>query len=205
MTTTLHWPRSGLRRPHNGLYRLHHGLHRLRHGLALATLVFLPALAGTAGADTRHPAAIDLARYAGTWHEIARIPHFFQRKCVRDVTATYTPQPDHVQVVNRCVTADGKPMSVTGKAFVQDAPTNRKLKVGFFEILGWMPFTGDYWIRDIDPDYGWVIVGGPGSEYGWILARSPQLAPALRADIDRRLRSLGYDPAAFSAGSAPGR
>jgi apolipoprotein D and lipocalin family protein len=173
--------------------------------LWLAALVSLSALAGTAVADARQPAAIDLARYSGTWHEIARIPHFFQRKCLRDVTATYTLQPDHLQVVNRCITADGETMSVTGKAFVQDAPTNRKLTVGFFEILGWMPFTGDYWIRDIDPDYRWAIVGGPGNEYGWILARSPQLEPALRADIDRRLRGLGYDPAAFSHGSAPGR
>jgi len=179
--------------------------HRPRRGLALAALASLAVLAGTAAADARLPAAIDLARYAGTWHEIARIPHFFQRKCVRDVTATYTPQADHVQVVNRCITGDGTPISVKGKAFVQDAPTNRKLKVGFFEILGWMPFTGDYWVLDIDPDYRWVIVGGPGNEFGWILARSPQLEPALRADIDRRLRGLGYDPAAFSAGSAPGR
>lgn len=176
-----------------------HLLTSMAVGLALQ---ISPALAA---AENRLPPAIDLARYAGTWHEIARVPHFFQRKCVRDVTATYTPQPDHIAVVNRCVTADGSAISVNGKAFVMDAPTNRKLEVGFFEILGWMPFRGDYWIRDIDPDYRWVIVGGPDHEYGWILSRTPMLDAAVRADIDSRLRGLGYDPAAFSAGSAPGR
>lgn len=171
------------------------------------TLILLLALASplTALAAEAAPPPVDLARYAGTWHEIARIPHFFQRKCARDVTATYTVQPDHVKVVNRCVKEDGTAMSVEGKAFVMDAPQNRKLEVGFFEIFGWMPFRGDYWILDLDPEYRWVIVGGPNHEYGWILARTTTLDTATRAYIDGRLKAHGYDPKALSAGAAPGR
>ena len=52
---------------------------------------------------------LDLARYAGTWHEIARLPMWFQRKCERGVTAHYEPRPDGtVAVHNACVTAEGK-------------------------------------------------------------------------------------------------
>lgn len=130
---------------------------------------------------------------------------WFQRKCDHAVTASYVLEGDHVRVVNRCTTKDGKQISAEGKAFVTDAPVNRRLKVGFLEILGWMPFKGDYWILDIDPDYRWVIVGGPDHKYGWILARSPGLDAATRSDIDRRLTGLGYRPQQFSAGAEPGR
>jgi len=148
---------------------------------------------------------IDLDRYAGTWHEIARVPNFFQRKCASDVTANYTRERDHVVVVNRCVKSDGKAITADGKAYVTDPPANRKLKVGFFSIFGWMPFKGDYWILDIDPNYGWVIVGGPTTKYGWILARTPTLDAATRADVDARLRKFGYAADAFRAGAAPAR
>lgn len=40
------------------------------------------------------------ARYAGTWHEIARLPHSFERGLV-EVTAEYTLRPDgKIEVVN---------------------------------------------------------------------------------------------------------
>jgi len=35
---------------------------------------------------------LDLARYAGTWHEIARLPMYFERRCARAITATYPPR-----------------------------------------------------------------------------------------------------------------
>ena len=38
--------------------------------------------------------SVDLARYAGTWYEIARLPNRFQRDCASDTTATYTLRPD---------------------------------------------------------------------------------------------------------------
>ena len=37
---------------------------------------------------------LDLERYVGEWYEIARYPNFFERMCVRDVTATYARNLD---------------------------------------------------------------------------------------------------------------
>lgn len=148
-------------------------------------------------ADDKLARSIDLTRYAGTWHEIARLPNFFQRKCARDVTATYIRDGDYVRVLNHCVKKDGETITAEGRARVTDAPTNRRLKVGFVEIFGWWPFEGDYWILDIDADYRWVIVGGPEQKYGWILARTPTLDAATRAHIDKQLVAFGYDPKAF--------
>jgi len=165
-----------------------------------AALAFLLTVVSAAHAAET---PIDLERYAGTWHEIARVPNYFQRKCASAVTATYSLEGDHVLVVNRCAKSSGEVIAAEGKAYVADPPLNRKLKVGFFSIFGWMPFKGDYWILDIDPEYRWVIVGGPNTKYGWILARTPTLDVATRADIDARLRKFGYSPNAFSAGAAP--
>lgn len=164
----------------------------------LAMLLALSTLTPIHAAE-REPQAVDLARYTGTWYEIARLEHFFQRNCARDVTATYTRDGDFIRVVNRCVEADGEEIVAKGRARVVDAPTNRRLKVGFLEIFGWWPFEGDYWILDIDPDYRWVLIGGPDRKYGWILSRTPTLDAATRADLDRRLAGLGYDVKDFLA------
>ena len=71
----------------------------------LRTLLFLSLLlpCGVLMAADQQPAtstvtAVDPNRYAGTWYEIARLPMFFQRKCVRDVTATYTRKDGYVAV-----------------------------------------------------------------------------------------------------------
>ena len=133
---------------------------------------------------------VDLNRYAGTWFEIARYPARFQKKCARDVRATYTVGSDgKVGVLNQCVEADGKIKTAKGKAKVVDRATNAKLKVTFF----W-PFYGDYWIVDLDPEYRYAVVGEPKREYLWILSRSPEMDPAMYESILERLKTMGYDP-----------
>jgi hypothetical protein len=38
--------------------------------------------------------SVDLGRYSGKWHEIAKYPNWFQRGCIAGAVAEYTPQPD---------------------------------------------------------------------------------------------------------------
>jgi apolipoprotein D and lipocalin family protein len=134
--------------------------------------------------------SVDLNRYAGTWYEIARYPAKFQKKCVRDVRATYTLRSDgKVEVLNQCVQADGKIKTAKGKAKIVDRTTNAKLKVTFF----W-PFYGDYWILELDPEYKYAVVGEPKRKYLWILSRSPEMDPAVYDGILERLKTIGYDP-----------
>ncbi len=130
---------------------------------------------------------VDLPRYMGTWHEIAKFPNRFQRGCTC-TTATYALRPDgKVSVVNRCGTADGKGKQSRGWAKVADAATGAKLKVTFF----W-PFFGDYWILDLDPDYRRVLVGTPDRKYLWILAREPRLGEADYEALVAKARQLGF-------------
>lgn len=170
---------------------------RLACGLALAAL--LPA--GTAHAQAVTPlptvASVDLARYAGTWHEIAKLPNVFQRQCQGDVSATYTPLPEGgVQVLNRCRTStSGEPRfdSATGLARPLDA-SNARLQVSFLPaVLRWLPVGwGDYQVITLDPDYRWVMVGEPGRRYLWVLARSTTLPPGVYEALMKRAAELGF-------------
>jgi apolipoprotein D and lipocalin family protein len=144
-------------------------------------------------------APVDLQRYAGIWHEQARLPNRFQKSCSGPVTAEYTPQPDGtVQVVNRCVRADGNFNEAIGTARVVPVagqPGAGRLEVRFAPAwLGWLPIVwGDYWILKLDRDYQVALVGTPDREYLWVLSRAPRLDDAtLQVELDYA-RSLGFD------------
>ena len=68
-----------------------------------------PAAAADASPAPVEPiAALDVPRYMGTWHEIARYPNWFQKKCAGDSRADYSLlESGEVRVVNRCREADG--------------------------------------------------------------------------------------------------
>lgn len=147
--------------------------------------------AGNANARSLQVApAVDLARYAGKWYEVARRPNRFQRKCVSDTSATYTLRDNgEIAVVNECRAADGRITSVKGTARVAaKAGPNTKLKVTFF----W-PFYGNYWIIDLDPDYRWAVVGEPDRKYLWVLSRDPRMEDALFGRIVERIKAQGYE------------
>jgi len=138
----------------------------------------------------RTVAHVDLSRYLGTWYEIASFPQRFQRGCTA-TTAIYTPRDDgKIDVLNRCRkdALDGPEKSAHGRARVVDRATNAKLEVSFFR-----PFWGDYWIIDLANDYSYAVVGHPGRDYLWILARQPTMAEATYQAIVARLQAQGYE------------
>ncbi len=137
---------------------------------------------------------LDLDRYVGEWHEIARYPNFFERMCVGDVTARYARNADGtITVVNACRKEDGTMQRAQGLARVV-APA--KLEVRFVPAwLGFLPFLwGDYWVIDLAPDYSYAVVGEPSREYLWILARDAKMDEATYARLTAALPALGYDP-----------
>jgi apolipoprotein D and lipocalin family protein len=148
---------------------------------------------------------VDLDRYAGKWHEIARYPNYFERMCARDVTANYTRNADGtITVVNACRKEDGSMQSATAQARVV-APA--KLEVLFAPAwLGFLPFVwGKYWVIELAPDYSYAVVGEPSREYLWILARAPEMDDATYARITAGLPALGYDASKLVRNPAPSR
>ncbi|CAN5837363.1 lipocalin family protein [soil metagenome] len=170
---------------------------RLNHQKILL-LASLAAVLGLTACGSEHDAplptvnAVDLSRYQGKWFEVALLPNRFQSMCVADTQAEYLPDGENIKVINRCRKADGAIEQATGIAKIVEDSNNSKLRVSFFR-----PFYGNYWILALDPAYQWVLVGEPGRKYGWVLSRTPVLAPAvLNAALDKAA-SLGYDRAAF--------
>jgi apolipoprotein D and lipocalin family protein len=166
--------------------------------LAFGLLLWM-SLLGPAWAE---PAAlqavpsVDVPRYMGTWHEIAKYPNWFQRKCASSTQATYSLQADsRVQVLNRCKTDKGEWTEALGAARQIGGPTSAKLKVRFApEWLSFIPMVwGDYWIIDLDPQYQWVMVSEPRREYLWILSRTPQMPAATYQALLAKLEVLGFD------------
>jgi apolipoprotein D and lipocalin family protein len=138
--------------------------------------------------------ALDLQRYAGQWHEIAHLPMFFQRKCVANITAIYTPRPEGtVGVRNACDDEDGKRMVSEGTARPVPGHPGR-LQVRFAPgWLSWLPVVwADYWVVDLDPDYGWAVVGGPSRDSLWILSRKPTMDRATYEALRARAAQRGY-------------
>jgi len=148
---------------------------------------------------------VDLQRYIGVWHEVARIPTRFQRQCVSEVTATYSLREDGgISVLNQCRKKDGAMSRAEAVAKVVDKTSNAKLQVSFGSLLGIRLFWGDYWIIGLDSEYRWAVIGHPERKYGWILSRNPELTGAEKETVLKILAEKGYDAALFQwAGQKP--
>ena len=132
----------------------------------------------------------ELSRYLGTWYEIARYPHSFEKNLV-GVTATYSMREDgKIKVVNSGyeLTLTGKFKTITGKAKVADDPATGHLKVSFFLF-----FYGDYRIIELDTaDYKYAIVGSRSDKYLWILSRTPVLPKETVDMLLEKIKAKGY-------------
>ncbi len=135
--------------------------------------------------------SVDLTRYTGVWHEIARYPNFFQEGC-RESTATYTLRPDgQMDIANHCIKGtNGKHSEARGHAWLPDPADTAKLKITFF----W-PFQSDYWVIDLGENYDYAVVGTPDRKYLWVLARQPKLPAEIYTGILQRIKQQGFDPA----------
>jgi apolipoprotein D and lipocalin family protein len=141
-------------------------------------------------------ARVELARYGGTWYEIARMPLWFQRNCLRSQATYGLLETGEVSVLNECDTEGGGKESIRGSARVVDAKTNARLEVRFdnwFSVFIPSQPQGNYWILYLDEGYRTVIVGTPDRETLWIMARTPAIDEARYTELVGIARSMGFD------------
>jgi apolipoprotein D and lipocalin family protein len=163
----------------------------MRHLLLLMVLPMLALFTGCRTAAT--PPAVtgfQADRYLGTWYEIARYPHRFERGMTA-VTATYTAGPKgRIMVLNRGYDPAKRAWrSAEATAVFTGARDVGELKVTFF----W-PFAGAYKVVALDHEaYQWAIVASSTPDYFWLLARTPTLPPVQQEQLLARAVELGFD------------
>ncbi|MFZ3088512.1 MAG: lipocalin family protein [Methylotenera sp.] len=160
--------------------------------IALAT-AFLASCTGVPD-NVKVIESFDANQYLGTWYEIARLDHSFERG-LENVTATYSlREDDGIKIINRGFNSKTKKWKeAEGKAYFID-PRNAdgtytgRLKVSFFG-----PFYGAYNIIELDkPYYNYVMLCGPDKSYFWILSRTPQLAYPIKQHLISKAKELGF-------------
>ena len=141
--------------------------------------------------DTKTVDQLELTKYLGTWYEIARFQHSFEKDLV-GVTATYNLRDDgKIEVVNSGYknTLDGEYTQATGKAKIPNPSKPGQLKVAFFLF-----FYADYNVLVLDSEnYQYALIGSSTPKYLWILSRTPQMDEATYNMLVEEARKRGYD------------
>lgn len=163
-----------------------------------AALLILAAALPLSAAPTplRVVPTLDLARYAGTWYEVARLPNRFQKQCAGDVVAVYQPRPDgRVTVTNRCRKTAGGTTSVTGLARRVDGQPASVLQVRFAPaFLSFLSAVwGDYQVIALGEGYDYAVVGSPDRQFLWVLSRTPKMDPERYRRLLDDAKGQGFD------------
>ncbi|HIF9079638.1 lipocalin family protein [Photobacterium damselae] len=115
--------------------------------------------------------AFELNRYMGTWYEIARLDHSFERG-LSNISATYHLKRDgSVEVINRGFDIEDKQWSEA----IGNAKMVKDIHTGHFKVSFFGPFYSSYVIFHLEPDYSAALVSGYSNDYFWILSRTPSL------------------------------
>lgn len=142
------------------------------------------------------PKSVNLKRYTGRWHEIARLPMRFQ-KTDEAAIAEYGSNADGtISVHNIAVRPNGTQHDIRGYAKVLNPPENTKLAVRFntwFGPLIPVPKEGNYWILHVDDHYQEAIVGTPDRKYLWLLARTSRIPQQRYTALVAKAGRLGFD------------
>ena len=131
---------------------------------------------------------LDLARFLGTWYEIARYDHSFE-KGMDNTRTEYTLKPDGTVKVENTGWKKGKFKRSVGKAFLPDPEKEPgRLRVSFFG-----PFYSDYRVLMLSEDYDFALIGSKSDDYLWILSRTPDIPSKELAEILLEVKRRGYD------------
>lgn len=139
-------------------------------------------------ADPAVVPTVDLQRYSGLWYQVAHFPSFFLNGCEYS-TAEYSVKDNGtIGVLNKCHKNNAVNSSISGTASAPNPaePTKLKVDFGFFA-------KGNYWIIDLDPDYQWAVVSGPGKSSLFILSRQGPMESEVLESLVLKLKANGFD------------
>ena len=131
----------------------------------------------------------DINRFTGTWYEIARLDHGFE-KGMSHVSAEYSMNADgSLKVINKGFDTKSRAWQASeAKAGFIESPDVGRLKVSFFG-----PFYGSYNIIDLDEkNYSYAMITGPSTRFFWILSRGKTLDNEVMQRMVKKAIDLGF-------------
>lgn len=137
--------------------------------------------------------SLDLARYAGRWHEIAKSKLAWiawESECTT-VSADYRIDScGNLEVTNSCFRNGGLLIArkATGKVVYPEYPGALHL---VFHDADAKPGRGWYFLLDTDYD-SYAVVGSPERKFMWILSRTGTMCKGKFARLVRMLQDAGY-------------
>lgn len=131
----------------------------------------------------------DVNRYLGTWYEIARLDHRFERGLSK-VSAEYSLLEDgNIRVLNSGFSDEKQELNTAeGIAKFVAEPNLGHLKVSFFG-----PFYGSYVVFELDDNYEYAFVSGYNKKYLWLLSRTTDLDSSIVEHFKARAEQLGFN------------
>jgi apolipoprotein D and lipocalin family protein len=160
---------------------------------AACVLPVLAAIAGCTSTPTVPTAgAVDLDRFMGDWYVIANIPTRFEVGA-HNAVESYRVDDDGTIATTftyRDGSFEGKEVTMRPRGYVRDGTNNAVWGMQFV----W-PIKAEYVISYVDPGYTRTIIARSKRDHVWIMARTPTLPPEQYAQLEQRVRELGYDVA----------
>ncbi len=159
--------------------------------LNLAALALVLAAPMAARAAAPEPSkTVSPSFYTGKWYEIARLPTKSQKDCHGGLTQFTGNAKGGFSVVQTChvgaLTGPLKTYDTSGK--ILPGANNAKFQLAFFGGA----IKQEYWVIDRDDGLDWAVMGTPGGNYAWLMARKPSLPAGQKNAIVAKLKAAGY-------------
>ena len=133
---------------------------------------------------------VELPRFMGDWYVIASIPTYIE-KGAHNAVESYRLDEDGTIATTftfRADRFDGPEKRYHPRGFVRDPASNAIWGMQFI----W-PIKTDYRIIYLNAEYSQTMIGRKQRDYLWIMARTPQMAPADYARAVELAGQQGYD------------
>lgn len=144
----------------------------MRHFFFLL-LLSLPSMAAAGSAELQAVPFVDVARYTGTWYQIAANPRDYEKDCFCTRQRLDLLADGTLGVYNSCRMGSikGDLNEIRGIGSSLDPVSNAIFSVDFGRVK-----LGQYWIIALDQEYKWAVVSEPTKKALFILARKPQMS-----------------------------
>ncbi|MEX7691770.1 lipocalin family protein [Enterobacter hormaechei] len=131
----------------------------------------------------------DAQRFLGTWYEIARLDHQFERG-LEKVTVSYSAMDNGgIRVINRGYNPDRQMWQQSvGQAYFTGASNRAAMKASF---IG--PYYGGYNGIALDREYRHAVVCWPDGNYRWLLSRTPTISAEMKQQMLDIATRQGFD------------